>query len=286
MPKSILSFLLICLFTASNAQVINPSFEATDSAGKIAGWTSVQGKITRLVAAQFGSIPFTASHGNYFILLETDTGALPVKPALLEQTFAFADTPSSFYLDYLYIPENTSQHASFSLLFTRWSGTQRDTVMYTHDTIPVVANGNSIPIQWNTLSVNLENAYRSAALPDSAWISFSNDNSTAPGRQIRLYMDHIIFGKWAVGLDERLITAARVYPNPATDHLVVKSTEDLENALMMLTDISGRQYRITVHHSVADGCVVPLSGIPEGMYFFSINHSGRMIYHKPVYIRP
>lgn len=287
MCKYIFLFLLgACLFTAK-AQLINPSFEQTDSLGNIAGWTLAQGKLNRFSVVSFGVIPFTASNGNYFILLESDTTTLPVKRALFEQRFSFNDTPGSISLNYLYIPENTSQRADITTLFTRWNGTQRDTILYKNDTIPVVANGNAIPIQWNVYAGNLKGSYRSALLPDSGWIRLSNTDNTVPGKNIRLFADNITFGKWMVGLAEQ--TAApqvSVFPNPASEHLVVAVNAEQQPDHFLLTAISGKQfvisgYGVTAGHQYS----IPVREIPDGLYSLAVMKNSTQLYRHMIFIK-
>jgi hypothetical protein len=183
---------LLLLSLQGWAQLANPSFEQTDSTGAIANWQSLQGKTTRVTVEQFGILPFTAFHGNYFIKLESDTN--PIKVARFTQTFAFADTPASFYLHHLYLPENTNQTAGVQLLMTKWNGTSRDTVLFIRDSVHVVANGSQVPIQWNTFGTNLSNRYLLAQLPDTATIELTND-LTATGTQIKWYVDALSFGQ-------------------------------------------------------------------------------------------
>src|SRR6476660_4132140 len=102
MQKMLLFTLSFLVGLTLKAQLPNASFEQTDSLGKIAYWKSPQGKFTQLTSAQFGVIPFTPYEGNFFVLLEPDTQTSTIKKGVLEQTFAFADTPGSVDFHYFY----------------------------------------------------------------------------------------------------------------------------------------------------------------------------------------
>jgi hypothetical protein len=286
MRNSIFSLLFIgCLLTAK-AQLPNASFELTDSLGNTDGWNLAQGKISRFSVINFGVLPFTAAHGNYFILLESDTATLPVKRALFEQTAAFNDTPGSVYLNYLYIPENTAQHAEITLFFSKWNGTQRDTILYKNDTIPVVANGNTIPIQWNVYSANLKSSYRVAMLPDTAWIRISNTDNIVPGKNIKLFADNITFGKWAVGLKEQAANVVNIFPNPASAFLTVNTGSTQSASRFLLIDITGRQLAIPNYTRSADHeYIVPVQDVPDGLYTLAIMDETTVLHRQLIFIK-
>jgi hypothetical protein len=240
MFKILVLSIAIGLHTVACAQLRNPSFELTDSTGMLANWKIQQGKLTKLSAIQFGAIPFTAFEGNYFALLQSDTSWPVVKAGIIEQQFVFADTPKSISINNLYLPENTSQHARLQLVFTKWNGSSRDTVLFLSDTLPVIADGNTIPIQWNAFNRTLSSLYRNASLPDSAWIRITNDD-TQTGKTVRLYLDHIRWSKWPVGLNEKQSLRFNVYPNPAHTQLTVQFSSIPEHCTLRLIRLSGQQ---------------------------------------------
>lgn len=208
----------LCVF----AQLQNLSFEQTDSTGRLSSWQTKQGNLSKFSVVNFGALPFTAFLGNYFALLESDTLSSPLKNGIIEQSSAYTDTPQSISIRNLYIPENTSQHAELTLLLSRWNGTSRDTILFFKDTLPIIANGSSIPLRWNTYEKTLSSFYRNNQLPDSAFIRITNDNSQT-GKSIRLYLDALSFGKWPVGLNEAYAPSFSLFPNPATNRLTIRT---------------------------------------------------------------
>jgi hypothetical protein len=273
---------LLLLVNISNAfaQLQNPSFEQTDSTGKFLSWEA-NGKTTQITTAQFGVIPFTPYNGNYFSLLESDTQTINTKRGIFEQTFAFADTPGSFSLQYLYLPQTIAQHAQVQLYFSTWNGTSRDTILYIKDTLGLVTkNDTIIPIQWNTFAVTLKGNYRMNSLPDSAWIELQNDNSITPGKNVKLYLDHLQFGKWAVGLAEKHALTFKVYPNPADDILFVKSDQKFSNCVF--TSVDGKQFTPEIKHAHGE-VILSLFDIPNGLYILTLQ-TNSIIYHKRILI--
>jgi hypothetical protein len=246
------------------AQLQNPSFERTDSLGNFQNWQLKSGQSTQLTGAQFGVIPFTPYDGNYFLLLESDTQMATTQKGIIEQTFAYADTPGSITFPYFYIPESTDQHAQVSLLFTKWNGNMRDTVLIWKDTIAAVADSNQIRIQWNTYAATLTGKYAQSILPDTATVTFLNDDGTPPGKKIRLYLDLLTFGKWGVGLTEPNRYSFEVFPNPANQFVSILTGEKL--LTFELIGIDGKQY-FPQATQTPEGFQMELGALPSGMYF-------------------
>jgi hypothetical protein len=258
--------------TISKAQLPNSSFEFSDSLNKLSSWKINQGKLTKLSAVNFGAIPFTAFHGNYFALLQSDTLSTPIKNGIIQQSVAFVDTPKSISINNLYLPENTSQHAQFILLFTRWNGTSRDTVLYVTDTLPIIAQGNSIPIQWNVFNKTLTQYYRIATLPDSASLTIVNDDSQT-GKTVRLYIDNIQFGKWPVGLKENTSLHFSLYPNPANNQVVIKANTEKPVAVRLITP-SGQEKIVSYFEVQTGSYELHTADLAEGLYIIQlISHS-------------
>ncbi|MES2780972.1 MAG: T9SS type A sorting domain-containing protein [Bacteroidota bacterium] len=269
MFKILFSILLLSLTTTAFAQLLNPSFEQTDSTGALSDWKVTQGNFTKLSAVTFGAIPFTAFEGNYFTLLESDTLNTPIKAGTLEQSFVYADTPKNISINNLFIPENTAQHARIKLLFTKWNGTSRDTVLYLNDTLPIIAEGTSIPIRWNTYTQTLTTFYRNQQLPDSAIISITNDDSQT-GKSIRLYLDNIRFGKWPVGMTELQPFTFQLFPNPAQDRLTIQASKITDPLTIRIISLSGQTLETLKMEEPSDRYEVNTSGFASGLYVLQI----------------
>jgi hypothetical protein len=271
-----LLFVIISVFAAFTlqAQVQNPSFEQTDSLGNIAKWQLLSGNITQLTSAQFGVIPFTAFAGNFFALIESDTQTTTTHTGKLEQIFPLADTPGSFSFQYFYIPESIARQAQVELYLSKWNGNTRDTILYIHKPIVAVADSNQLKIQWNAHSTPLKNEYRSAILPDSATIRFLNDNGTVAGKNIRLYLDAIRFEKWAVGFSELQAPLFTIYPNPASETLIIGGGD--EHTDCSLLSIDGKHHLLPKYFS-RKGLELDVRLIPDGLYLLSIQKNGTTI---------
>jgi hypothetical protein len=267
----LLSFLLLSIIL--KAQIQNPSFEHTDSLGALSSWQQTAGKFTQLTSVQFGMIPFTAYDGNFFALLESDTQTSVIKKGTIEQTFAFADTPGNFSFRYFYIPESLTQHGQVEMYMSKWNGTSRDTVLYSKNPIAAVADSNQIRIQWNEFATTLKGIYRQPGLPDTATIRFVNDDGAVAGKNIRLYLDALQFGRWATGIKEADGLQFSVYPNPASNWLTVKG--DLSKADCLLIGTDGKQYTVSAS-SFANGMNLDISTVPGGFYVLYLQTDGKI----------
>lgn len=268
MFKQLLLTLLFSLPVYVFAQLQNLSFETIDTTGRLSFWQVKQGKLSKFSVVNFGALPFTAFQGNYFALLESDTFSSPLKKGIIEQSSAFTDTPQSIILRNLYIPENTAQHAELTLLLSKQNGTTRDTILFMRDTLPIVANGNTIPIQWNTFSKTLSPFYRSKQLPDSAFISITNDN-TQTGKTIRCYIDALSFGKWPVGLQEVSALSFRLFPNPATNKLTIR-TESLDPVTIRIISICGSEQMVESTDVQPGNIELNIEDLPSGLYIVQL----------------
>jgi hypothetical protein len=228
---------------------------------------------------QLGIIPFTASDGNFFTLLASDNQTVNVKPGIIHQQFAMADTPGNFSLNYLYIPQFIGQHAVIKLYFSKWNGVFRDTVLYLEDTISVVADENIIPIQWNTYAVSLASKFRNNTLPDSTWIQLQNDDALNPGKNVRLFVDNLQFGKWAVGLNEETKDAIDYYPNPANTYLTIHGLNLFNKHTIQLIALDGIQYTLT-SSIVENKLILNTQNIPKGLYVLSIQTPNGMLNNR------
>lgn len=213
--------LLICnaILSIAIAQPSNPSFEQVDSLGETAFWKLSQGKSLRYSVLQFGALPFTAADGNYFISLESDTTAATIA-ALLSQSFAITDTLRKIGFEYLYLPETSIQRAGFTAIATRWNTNQRDTIYAIKDSIAPVVDSNRVLLQWNNFEVTLP----LATTADTIHIQLTNDVNLAPGKSVRLLVDHIQIGEFPVGLPSFPFNPVfDIYPNPATTQVNISS---------------------------------------------------------------
>jgi len=122
-------------------------------------------------------------------------------------------------------------------------------------------------------------AYNSLALPDTATIIFasSKDSSTARVGS-SLYLDDVTFTGW-VGIDENNCYAGKVklFPNPARDNVTI-STEIEEAENVKITDISGK---IICEEKIQDYKVkINTAFFAESIYFYEISDKKQQVLAK------
>lgn len=77
---------------------------------------------------------------------------------------------------------------------------------------------------------------------------------------------------------ENKINSVEVFPNPATDKLIVKSNDN-ENFDFIVSDVSGKIIQVLHNHEAS--AVVSLTDFENGIYFYQIKyHSGKEVFGK------
>jgi hypothetical protein len=277
----IILLMLLSLGLSANAQsqLVNPSFEQIDTLQQLRGWSLSQGKQTLFSALTINGVPLVAAHGNYFILLAPDTSTPQIKPAILRQQSAFISRPQQITLEYFYIPQALNQRAGITLMFSKWNAGRRDTILYLNDTLPFDAPDGRIPIKWNQYGKTLTPFYRSTLSPDTALLQLTNETEPATGKDVKLFIDDIRFGPWALGLTYAGKHKIRAYPNPA-NHVFYIRYIDEEVQTVQLIDVLGKMYSLPIIH-VADEIKADVSTIENGMYWIKVN---KTMIGKPIII--
>jgi hypothetical protein len=80
-----------------------------------------------------------------------------------------------------------------------------------------------------------------------------------------------------VGTDPESITDAFIYPNPASDKLIIKNVHS-SDAVIMIYDLQGKM----VINKVVDSGQIDTSGLPAGMYTVKLIDSGNVLINKLV----
>ncbi len=70
------------------------------------------------------------------------------------------------------------------------------------------------------------------------------------------------------GIQEELQSSLRIYPNPATDHILIESDQLLESASLELYDIQGRKILSRVLSDNVN--TIPISTLARGSYYYRI----------------
>jgi hypothetical protein len=88
--------------------------------------------------------------------------------------------------------------------------------------------------------------------------------------------------KWDVeeGIDNLQVQAFKMYPNPATDHLMISfETKGIQNILFQISDPSGKSLTNENQASINGNAVklLNVSNLAPGVYFVSIYEDGRKI---------
>lgn len=86
----------------------------------------------------------------------------------------------------------------------------------------------------------------------------------------------------ALGVEDALSESIIVFPNPATDNLVIKAEQPLQVKHIMLLDLSGKAVYQHVPTGAFNMTTIPVDHLAEGMYLLQMNIAGILTNHKVV----
>ncbi|MFN5920762.1 MAG: T9SS type A sorting domain-containing protein [Bacteroidota bacterium] len=268
------TFILLHTIKVVHAQ-FNPSFEQFDSLENLMGWKIQSGSAKRQTVQLINNIPFSATHGNYFLQLTNDTLSLPRATGQLTNRFAFTDTPYSLYFDAFMIPSFANDVGSVSILFKTSTG---DTVLWAFDTLkPVTQPGNpsQILLKWNAYAVNLASSYRSAQRPDSCVLTITN--STLASGFATFFIDNLRFSSFAVGNPEKHVQSmVNVFPNPSAGAIRIEGL--VEPCFITVYDLNGLKVMST--ETAEPIHILNLNDANTGMYLMNISGPRTNVYRK------
>ena len=91
--------------------------------------------------------------------------------------------------------------------------------------------------------------------------------------------DQSCFGYQEVGLQQYSLSYLNLYPNPATEYVVLDmSTGEELDGSVIITDMLGRL--CTVQKAGGTKCQISVSDLPTGMYFLTYSDGERIVTRK------
>jgi len=284
--KTLFSFLLsaVAALTAS-AQIPNAGFET---------WTTTSGynmpdSWDNMNAMTAAMSVYTCTKGtpgsagtSYLKLVSKSVSGMGVMPGVatsgtLDQTnmsrpwarsgFAFSQRPQSLTGKWQYMASGSDQ-GYIGVFLTRWDAAtgKRDTVAY------ALKNLTGMAMSWASFTLNL--SYKSTADPDSAMILFSASGMT-PVANSYLYVDALAFTGVVAAINaDNPIQGLTVFPNPATEHLVITVKDIAANqATVSLINAAGMTVRTYAGAIPSEGYVLSTLGLAAGAYTLRVTTS-------------
>jgi hypothetical protein len=255
MKRAIFFVLLITVSLISRSQnlLINPGFETWDKVNKPAGWSHIENCLKD--SSVFNSGKYACMHSG---------GATTTSD--LGQTVSV--TPGKTYALSIYYRTAVSSSGNGGRIWCYWKD----------------AGGNSISDPSSDAILR-----PSKYLKSDSWQFFSI-SVTSPAQaayfylEVRaysnsmVYWDDFIFEETlTTGVSESLFSQPFIYPNPASNNLTVSNISDLKS--IDIQSLSGT----TVWSSEFSGeteVIIPVAGLPDGLYIIRIHSSGKTIIRK------
>lgn len=183
---------------------------------------------------------------------------------------AYSHKPDTLYFDYRYLPASGTDSASFQFIFS-----QGDSILLN------IAEKLGVQLDWRTKTVVLTSLYSSSSLkPDSLFVQFRSSANNANGQiGSRLWIDNIRLrvdsSALPVGITTVLDDKISVYPNPASDFLIVDLDEPLANGYLLLHDLQGRLFhkqKAVIGKNTINSC-----SFAEGIYLLSVSGASETV---------
>lgn len=286
----------VLFFNVSIAQInMNLSFEdwkqVTPPLGStyedIDGWWATVNDVRRITGNNDHLTAFKytpAQQGNYAIRLRSVqalttfipgvvvTGTFSFQQQQLIQGRPFSYKPTKLKGYFKYFPVNNDSAVAYIHL-SRWNTNlnRRDTIAV--DSLIIIDNQT----EWKDFELNLDYSNYPGITPDSIVIRFvSSVNAGFGGGKVgsELMIDNLSI-EFPVSKIKNLDANFDVFPNPFQNHLVIQSTNILENHTIEIYNLMGEKVLFQIlNHSKQ---VLDLSFLKSGIYIFVLKDNNQSI---------
>jgi hypothetical protein len=188
--------------------------------------------------------------------------------------FAFTQRPQNLTGAWQYMAAGADS-GFVSVYLTKWN-----TALGKRDTIAMVMQYLSgMAMSWTNFSIPL--MYMGGANPDSAMITLSSSGAT-PVANSYLYVDNLAFTGSVAGIKENnAATTVKLFPNPASDKLVVSSNNlKASTGQIEIYDVIGNKVKSVNNVDFTNDVIIDIADLNQGGYFIKVNTSQGVITNK------
>ena len=282
------------LCNSQNA-IPNPGFESWNTNPLYddpVGWGTING-LTYILGVKTVSKTSVASEvhsGTYAIKLESKnvpgqgvapgiaaTGTINPSTQAVDGGVAYNQRPVSFTGWYLYQPSGVDT-CSIEARLSRWNNGQREEVGVAEFT-----QSNTVS---NYTQFNVNFSYSSASLPDTLVITIltsAGGNNSPNGT--KLWVDDLAFVSTPSAISDVAFNKINVYPNPATNNIVIETGVSNSQARLSLFDSQGKLVDDAI--LVDERTVLNLEHLSNGFYTYCVTDIntlyrsyGKLLIHK------
>jgi hypothetical protein len=278
--------IMVCAISSAFAQIPNGGFE---------NWTSMGSYSNPDNWDQFNAMTapmsvYTATKGTpgspgtaYLKLVSKAVAMMGVMPGIAVcgvlstatyqpiSGFAYAQRPQSFTGKYQYMASG-SDVGFMAVYLTKWNTAMgmRDTVAMAIDSLTGMA------MSWANFNINF--MYMNGDTPDSAMIILSASGAT-PVANSYLYADNLAFSGSVAGIKENKLNAAvNLFPNPASDKLVVSITNSKAvKGQIEIYDVIGKKIKSFNEVDFTSNITIDIADLNKGAYLIKVNTSEGII---------
>ncbi len=267
----------ILLSTTAFGQIPNPGFESWTNMGAYAnpdGWDNADslGSFASTYTCEQGSPGFSGNH--YLKLTSKNTiagviagiamsGKIDFTTFLPKSGYAFSGgRPVSLNGVWQYAPASSTDTGSVTLLFTKWTGTSRDSVGFIYYKLPGSVTS------WTPFSLPI--TYLNSETPDTAVIYFASSTATTADAGSYLYIDTLSFSNTGVGITgvQNSHSVISVYPNPGKAVFCINISSGIDEYVSVtITNMLGETVKKMTMTTNKNGTLHIDS--PAGLYFIN-----------------
>lgn len=202
-------------------------------------------------------------------------GKITVSPTSFKPGFSYTGRPEKLQFYSKYHPVGNDVALAYVVL-KKWNG-------FSSDTIAVGATQINATPMFEFFEVPL--TYQSDTVyPDSADIAFLSSRDTLTARVgSALFVDDVVFSGW-VGVNDyaKNPQSLQLYPNPAKNELNISFSPILNNAHVIIYDVSGK--KLQAHFLEKNKTKIDVSDFLSGFYVFEFKNNNTTVYREKVQI--
>ena len=268
MKKSLtLLSILFCSTMVSSQNIPNGNFEGPpfDWEGKTDGTTAIGGRAIVSISSETTDT-LLAAEGSIFAYMINNSGI-----GGLQQQFAYSSRPKSLRGFCAYLPGDKDEIAAIVVIMTKYNSTTMSADTLLNDSI-LITKG-SYP--WKEVSIDLDDKYRMAGNPDTAFIGVFNSVTSVVTSGTFFAVDFLRFSEFSTSINDKPSTFSQIdiFPNPCQESTNLSfEFQGNEPVNFEIMDMTGKVQRSYLIDNQQGGILhqIDLHDLTPGMYICAL----------------
>jgi len=268
MRKSLtLLSIMLCSTLVYSQNIPNGNFEGPpfDWVGEMGGTTAIGGRAIVSISSETTDTLF-AAEGSIFARMVNNSGI-----GGIQQQFAYSSRPKSLRGFCAYLPGDKDEVAAIVVIMTKFNSTTMTADTLLNDSI-LITKG-SYP--WKEVAIDLDDKYRMAGNPDTAYIGVFNSVTSVVTSGTFLAVDYLRFSEFSSSVNNKTSPFSQIdiFPNPSRESTNL-SFELLGNepVYFQIMDMTGKVQKTYLYENHQSGVLhqIDLRDLTPGMYICAL----------------